>query len=120
MEVNIEKLALPAVFEQCSFEKLVQKIKNVFQMCSFSDINFSNAKIPRIHLLDCVAFTNVDFSNAELESAVLSGISAGGDTCVKFDNAVLTTTNFEKSLKWPIFASTPYAIIQKNPHSRGG
>ena len=76
---------------------VVQKIKNVFQMCSFSDINFSNAKIPRIHLLDCVAFTNVDFSNAELESAVLSGISAGGDTCVKFDNAVLTTTNFEKS-----------------------
>ena len=85
------------ILERCSFEKIRQDCKNVFQKCSFTGINFSKSSIPRIHLLDCAEFVDVDFSGSELTSAVLSGISAGGETKVRFDNAVLATTNFEKS-----------------------
>lgn len=95
------------IFDDCNLEHVVQNRKNVFIKCSFTHINMTHCSIPRIHLLECQKFEEVDLSYSDLSSAILEGINVGVEYKVKFDYANLTTANIENShIKKGAFSNT--------------
>lgn len=84
-------------FIDCDFTKLKQRDHSSFSKCSFNNVSFKESSLKYIHMFDCGKLQKVDFSYADLSSAVISGMQISKDNDILLENTNLSCCNLEKS-----------------------
>lgn len=84
-------------FFDCDFSFSSQASHSSFSKCSFKAVSFKEAKLKCLHLFDCGEMTDLDFSGANLSSAVISGMQISKANGVNISGSNLSCANLEKS-----------------------